>query len=502
MLSTEKLNINEKQENIKKNNTSISEKHDLHNSTDLTDIHSYQERCKELELALMEARSALDDFQITSKELEDALEQELEHTEKQYQILKKKNTLLQMEIEQWKNKYEQYRKQSTESMLAMQQEVETLRESHKHIKSKVVDLELSNDAMENKERIIQSSFDDLGTKYNKILEKNALLEAELDAQKSLDIDNQRLKDELRDTYLELSLTKEKLQKVEIEKEKMASRALLWRHARHSSNPSIAQTTSTTNTTLNEDKSEANSNHTNIIFKTPTKKINGHAQPYPVRTTQEIPKQVKNTESTSYSRSILKKPFEPQPAQEHSPIRPTAASVLNNDHEKTPETPKTSHHRHVSSPSSIQDTQNIQLLSQKPTSLLPARSLPNNSPPIPLPKTMIPTDTVTRKKQNIQSLKTNTLETVKESINKSFRRFSIKKMVLEGAPIKSPKRQALYSAIPVPKETPKRRVSGIPQGLHPAKLTQNLLRKKSLHTMSSNHPPNTTHFSTLANPYKP
>ncbi|KAG5518330.1 hypothetical protein PMAC_003127 [Pneumocystis sp. 'macacae'] len=103
-LTQNDININEEHEIVKEKNLTLHEKYDISdlNHRDLTNIDSYKERCKELEKALIETRSALDDFQITSKELEDALEQELEHTEKQYQELKEKNLSLQKEIERWK----------------------------------------------------------------------------------------------------------------------------------------------------------------------------------------------------------------------------------------------------------------------------------------------------------------------------------------------------------------------------------------------------------------
>ncbi|CCJ31349.1 unnamed protein product [Pneumocystis jirovecii] len=104
MLISKEININGEHKLIKEENISFHEEDGFCSSShnDLTDIHSYKERCKELEKALMETRSALDDFQITSKEFEDALEQELEHTEKQYQALKEKNLSLQKEVERWK----------------------------------------------------------------------------------------------------------------------------------------------------------------------------------------------------------------------------------------------------------------------------------------------------------------------------------------------------------------------------------------------------------------
>ena len=64
--------------------------------------YDYRSRCEELEAALNETRSALDEFQLSSRELEAELEKELENTERQYREAKRQKERLKMESDDWK----------------------------------------------------------------------------------------------------------------------------------------------------------------------------------------------------------------------------------------------------------------------------------------------------------------------------------------------------------------------------------------------------------------
>lgn len=60
-------------------------------------------------------------------------------------------------------------------------------------------------------RVVKSSLEDIQTKYDKATEEVALLQAELASAETLRIENQRLKDELRDLKEEYAVLKEKAQ---------------------------------------------------------------------------------------------------------------------------------------------------------------------------------------------------------------------------------------------------------------------------------------------------
>lgn len=70
--------------------------------SDAAKEYDYKSRCEELEAALNETRSALDEFQMSSRELETELEKELENMERQYKDAKRQKERLKMESDDWK----------------------------------------------------------------------------------------------------------------------------------------------------------------------------------------------------------------------------------------------------------------------------------------------------------------------------------------------------------------------------------------------------------------
>ncbi|EMR08784.1 hypothetical protein PNEG_02954 [Pneumocystis murina B123] len=380
---------------------------------------------------------------MTSKELEDALEQELEYTEKQYEILKEKNTCLKKEVEKWKTKYEEIQSENIASTTAMEKEIERLREAHRLNKSKITDLELSNDAMERKERVVQSSFEELEIKYNKIIEENVFLEAELASQKSLEIEHQRLKDELRDTQLELLLVKEKLEQVQAEKEEMISRALLLRPARRVDISNQKITTSIEEDVEKEKISEDLSSSPKP--KIPISKIKEkHILSHSVRMMQEMSKHVKNLESRLQSCRIFIKPLLLRSKFLEQPISPTIISKSNENHKQISETLKSSENKFIMPlpESQIPYTSfEIPLASSEPLSKNESLIYHLHEPVTPVSTKIYKpsyTSDTSLSKTNLQK----TTDRSKNDTVKSFRRLSIKKMIFDMNPTKSPKRQTM------------------------------------------------------------
>jgi len=74
---------------------------------------------------------------------------------------------------------------------------------------KTRELEIDYDDLERTERAAKCSLLDLENKYNKAIERNVILENELEGKNHLIVQVQRLKDELKDVSIELAILKNK-----------------------------------------------------------------------------------------------------------------------------------------------------------------------------------------------------------------------------------------------------------------------------------------------------
>ncbi|KAF9920098.1 NADH:ubiquinone oxidoreductase [Linnemannia zychae] len=175
------------------------------------DIHEeleyYKSHAEAIELELAETKFALDEFQLSSKELEEELEKEIDSTERRYNEIKIRNEAMRQEIEEWKEKYHQSVKESNTNINQLTRQLEQLRQQTENFIKKERELEQDNDDLERTGRAAQWSLQELERKYNVALEKQTLLENEVAAKAALSEEVQRLKDELRDTNVELAVMK-------------------------------------------------------------------------------------------------------------------------------------------------------------------------------------------------------------------------------------------------------------------------------------------------------
>ncbi|CAJ0825528.1 6198_t:CDS:2 [Entrophospora sp. SA101] len=169
----------------------------------------YKTHASNLEQTLLDTQSSMEEFQSSSRELEEELERELEQSERRYVDIKAKNEMLKNEVDQWKQKYYQARSEANVTQQQMQRELDSLRKVEKTYAIKTRELELDNDDLERTERAAKCSLQDLENKYNKAIERNAILENELEGKNILIVQVQRLKDELRDVNIELAILKNK-----------------------------------------------------------------------------------------------------------------------------------------------------------------------------------------------------------------------------------------------------------------------------------------------------
>lgn len=159
---------------------------------------------------LAETRGELDEFHTSSKELEEELIKEIERTEKAQQDLKVKVSRTETERDEWKSKFMSLQTSHNTTTTSLQRELDTVRQECQKLKVQLRDLEMGNDDLERNERAVSSSLADAEAKYSRALEEKILLEHELLDKAHLDEECQRLKDELRDAAVEISILKDQL----------------------------------------------------------------------------------------------------------------------------------------------------------------------------------------------------------------------------------------------------------------------------------------------------
>ncbi|KAJ3496693.1 hypothetical protein NLJ89_g10448 [Agrocybe chaxingu] len=170
----------------------------------------WREKYNEVVDMLAETRAELDDFHQASKELEAELENELQRTEKAQQELQAKVVRSENERDEWKAKFMSLQTTHNTTTTSLQRELDQLRQEHQKTKVYLRELEMGNDDLERNERAVSSSLADMETKYSKALEEKILLEHELLEKAGLEEECQRLKDELRDANVEISILRDQL----------------------------------------------------------------------------------------------------------------------------------------------------------------------------------------------------------------------------------------------------------------------------------------------------
>jgi DNA repair exonuclease SbcCD ATPase subunit len=173
------------------------------------ELEFYKSHAGSLELTVAETQATLEEFQLTSKDLEEDLERELEQAERRCRELRSKNEQLKDDVDSWKQKYYQAKSESNVNLTQMQRELDQLRSIKEKYMVETRNLELDNDELERDQRAARSSLADLEIKYNRAIERSAILESELEGKTQLIVQVQRLKDELEDCRIELAVLRNK-----------------------------------------------------------------------------------------------------------------------------------------------------------------------------------------------------------------------------------------------------------------------------------------------------
>ncbi|KAG8927841.1 NADH:ubiquinone oxidoreductase [Tulasnella sp. 418] len=215
---------------------------------------------------LAETRAELDDFQQSSRELEEELESELERTERAQEELKMKVLKVENERDDWKNKYLALQQTYNNTTNSLQRELDAIRQTVELYKVQLRELEMGNDDLERNERQASSSLRDVEQRYAKALEEKILLEHELQDKATLEEQNQRLRDELRDNNEEVALLKEQISRLRMDPPKSVASSIMSR--RESTASSIMPMTSSDSESLLRASSGPESSLSDFLPSTP------------------------------------------------------------------------------------------------------------------------------------------------------------------------------------------------------------------------------------------
>lgn len=156
-----------------------------------------------------ELERELEDFRESSQMLEKELEASLEQSEKTIKELRLKNNSLQLENDNLKDKYDLLQRATETQVSELEEETNQWHKREEEYVKYIRELEQKNDDLERSQRAMYTSLGEFKTKLNYALERNVLLESELDEKESLKTMVQRLKDEARDLKQEIQV-REKL----------------------------------------------------------------------------------------------------------------------------------------------------------------------------------------------------------------------------------------------------------------------------------------------------
>jgi phage shock protein A len=199
-----------------------------------------------------ELNNQYDDFSKESRELEHELELQIEQSENQIKELSKANHTLSMNYDECKEKLNEMSINNQRQIGQLQTELAKYKQLHDSAQSYIRELEQKNENLTNSNRIALFSLEDFENKMNEAIERNALLESELQIdqmnKEKLTETVQRLRDEARDLKQEIS-------------------ARQLRSSSINSTPKPATTTTTANSIIPKTLKSTEQPNTNILSET-------------------------------------------------------------------------------------------------------------------------------------------------------------------------------------------------------------------------------------------
>uniref|UniRef100_A0A5S6QM89 NUDE_C domain-containing protein n=1 Tax=Trichuris muris TaxID=70415 RepID=A0A5S6QM89_TRIMR len=167
------------------------------------EVNHWKSLAEEYRVSLIAVQEELVDYQAGSRDLEAELEIQLDDAESKNRELTRTNQRLRMECDRLKNKLDGLQLEQREQVRRLEVELDRVVVERDGLQRYVRELEQQNDSLERAHREALASLEDFERRLNEAIERNALLECEVDEKESLREYIQRLKDETRDLRLEL-----------------------------------------------------------------------------------------------------------------------------------------------------------------------------------------------------------------------------------------------------------------------------------------------------------
>ncbi|KAL1131029.1 hypothetical protein AAG570_012267 [Ranatra chinensis] len=159
-----------------------------------------------------ELERELEEFRESSQMYERELESSLEQADKTIKELRLRNNALQLENDTLKSghvigsdKYDELQQATEAQVSELETETAQWHKREEDYVRYIRELEQKNDDLERSQRALYMSVGDFESKLNSALERNVLLESELDDKEILQTMVQRLKDEARDLKQEIQI---------------------------------------------------------------------------------------------------------------------------------------------------------------------------------------------------------------------------------------------------------------------------------------------------------
>ncbi len=144
--------------------------------------------------------------------MENELELQLKHSDEKIKELETRNNRLLIDNETIKSKLNELNKSTHKQISQLQEDLAKFKAVKDEMQKYIRELEQKNDDLERTNRCAMFSLGEFESKLNEALERNAILESELDEKDELAETVQRLRDEARDLKQELAVRQQKAQK--------------------------------------------------------------------------------------------------------------------------------------------------------------------------------------------------------------------------------------------------------------------------------------------------